>query len=526
MNEAFSQYWAKTKQYWNQFNKTQKIMILSIAVLTLLTIVLLTYHFSKTEYSIAFTELDAADAGAIQNYLETSGIPFQFSQDGRTIAVPSTEVTNVKIAVESEGIVKNGSIGYGIFRDNMSSFGMTENQFNVLSDDAKAGEIQQLINGITGVSSSKVFLALPSDSAFINTETPEQASASVVIRTKAGYTIDQKKIDTMYNLVAKSIPGLDLANIVISDENGELLPSSKANGGLEGASTLATQHFQIKKQFELDIQKNVQALLGTLFSRDKVVVSVFSSINFDQVNQQQEIFEPVVDQSGIERSIQEIQKSYTNTTPEEGGVAGVGDSEVPNYPSTNGNSNSSSEELQRTINYEINQITKQVVSSPYSVKDLTINVGIEPPNLEDPESLTEDTKQAVKQILKNIVAATLADNGIELTDEELESKVFVLARNFQGKQTLPEETNSNLLLYGIGAAALAIGAAAGFFIFRRRRPAAAEEEEIGLPVKSEFPTIDFDSVENDNSVRKQLETLAKKKPEEFVNLLRSWLVEE
>ncbi|MMZ66941.1 hypothetical protein D1872_294760 [compost metagenome] len=52
------------------------------------------------------------------------------------------------------------------------------------------------------------------------------------------------------------------------------------------------------------------------------------------------------------------------------------------------------------------------------------------------------------------------------------------------------------------------------------------EEEIPMPLTPEFPSINLESVTNENQVRKQLETLAKKKPDEFVNLLRTWLADE
>jgi flagellar M-ring protein FliF len=60
----------------------------------------------------------------------------------------------------------------------------------------------------------------------------------------------------------------------------------------------------------------------------------------------------------------------------------------------------------------------------------------------------------------------------------------------------------------------------------RRRRAQQLEAEMALPAKVELPTIDIENVSNDNQVRKQLETLAKKRPEDFVNLLRTWLVDE
>ncbi|MNW08930.1 hypothetical protein D3C71_2058110 [compost metagenome] len=50
--------------------------------------------------------------------------------------------------------------------------------------------------------------------------------------------------------------------------------------------------------------------------------------------------------------------------------------------------------------------------------------------------------------------------------------------------------------------------------------------EIAAPSKVEYPTLDLDNVTNDNQARKNLETLAKRKPDEFVNLLRTWLVDE
>lgn len=529
MNETIVQYWEKMTQYWKQVNRTQKIVFFSAVGLILLTIILLTYNFSKTEFANAFTDLDPNDAAAITNYLDSAGIEYKLSDDGKTIGVPNTMSSKVKIDIESQGLMKNGSLGYGIFRENISSFGMTESEFDVLNLDAKAGEIQQLINSINGVGTSKVLINLPENSVFINTDAPEKSSASVVVKFKLGYPPDQLKIDTIYNLVSHSIPNLPVENITISDQNGELFPSSKTNGALDSAATLASQQFQIKKQFESDIQKNVHLMLGTMMGRDKVIVSVFSTLNFDKKNTEEQIYTPVntVDQKGIERSVQEIQKSYVNEGAANGGVPGTGESDVPGYQGDAQSGNSSSDELQRTINYEVNQITRQVISSPYAVKDLTINVGIEPPNAENPESLTQETKDAIQRILMNIVGASLADSGQTFTDDELVKKVSVITHPFAGKVIQPSDSLlSNPLFYGLSAAALAVVIAGSYFVFRRRKPNDIMEEELSPSAQVDFPSIDLENASNDNDVRKQLEALAKKKPDEFVDLLRTWLIED
>jgi flagellar M-ring protein FliF len=83
------------------------------------------------------------------------------------------------------------------------------------------------------------------------------------------------------------------------------------------------------------------------------------------------------------------------------------------------------------------------------------------------------------------------------------------------------------MLWAIGAAALLVGAGGGYLIYRSRKKTVEEEDEdIPLQVPTEFPSINLESVTNDSQVRKQLESLAKKKPDEFVNLLRTWLADE
>lgn len=529
MNETFSKYWSKVTPYLDRLTKTQKILIGAISLFAIITAALLIYQFSKTEYSLAYTDLNAADAAAIQEYLESANIPYKFSQDGTSVAVPSTKVTDVKIGVESQNLLKNGSIGYGIFRENISNFGMTDNQFELLSVDAKAGEIQQLINAIDGVRESKVLLNIPSKSVFVR-EDAEEATASVVVQFEPGYPIDQNKIDTMYSLVSKSVENLPEENITISDQNGELLPSSRLSSETQISTSLMTQQMQIKKQYEEEIQRNIQYFLSRILGSDKVVVNVWSTLNFDQKRREEKIFTPVneFDQSGIERSVQEIQKSYTsNSSDEPGGIVGTGVSDIQGYPTTSNNGTSSSEEMERIINYEINEITNSIVSSPYVVQDLTIFVGIEPPIPDDPDSLTEETKAEIHNMLVNIVSASLVDSEKSFTREEIESKVSVLTHNFQDQTSgnqVTAETNNLILYYGLAALALALVAAGGYAVIRRRRN--KETDEAAMVEDFSLMETEEEDTTSKKYMKNQLDTLAKTNPEEFVSLLRTWLVEE
>lgn len=529
VNESVLQYWNRIKQYWGNIGKSQKITLIAMVLLLCISIPLIVYYFSRTVYTVAFTDLQPTDAASITAYLDSSKIAYELSPDGKNISVPQNQVASVKINVESQGLNKNGSIGYESLKD--SAFGSTDNEWSVKKLSMVQGELQQLLNSFQPVASSKVMITMPERSVFLKDDAAEKSSAAVVVKVKPGYTLDQQKVDTMYNLVSKSIKNLPIENITISEQSGELLPYSKANGGIANSAYSAATQFQIKKQFEQDIQNKVKSILGGVLGQDKVIPLVVASLNFDQKTSSQKLVTPVntVDQKGIEISVQEIQKNYSGDGAAVGGTAGTGETDVPNYPGGTTSGKTTSEEVQHTINYEVNRINNEIQSSPFSITDLTISVGVESPDTKNPASLTDETKNAITQLLINVVSASLANSGKTYTDQDLAKKVTVLNHNF-ASTTAADQRAAQMNWYyaaGIGAAALALAAGGGYFISRRRKRKEVEElADEPLSAPAQYPTIDLDAETGEGQVRKQLEMLAKKKPEEFVNLLRTWLVDE
>ncbi|MDF2658326.1 MAG: flagellar M-ring protein FliF [Paenibacillus sp.] len=528
MNETLVQYRDKTTQYWKQLSKNQKFMVLGTVVILIAVIILTSVNLSKTEYVTAFSNLQPNDAASIKKYLDDSKVPYQLGADGKTIAVPASQAASIKLEVESQGLNNSGSLGYAAFAGS-NTFGMSDNEFNVKLINAVQGEIQQMFNQINGVASSKVLITVPKETAFITTE-PQESTASVVLNIQNGYRFDQTQIDTMYNLVAKTIPKLKYENITISNQNGEPLPYSKTNGAVAGAAGQIQQQFQVKNQFQNELQKNIMSLLGKIYAPNKVVVSVISTLNFDQKTSKQNLVSPVntVDNRGIEISLQENNKSATNSGAANGGVPGTGTTDVPTYQGgQNAAGQSQSEETNRIVNFEVNRITNDIVSSPFVVKDLSISVGIEPPIKDDPNSLTQEMRDNIQRTLASIVSASLADSGQTYTTEEIARKVTLFAQPFAATAATEQAGINYWMWGGIGLAAMALAGAAGYMLRRRKQKELDYvEEELPAPTKVEMPTIDIETVGNENQVRKQLEGLAKKKPEEFVNLLRTWLVDD
>lgn len=404
-----------------------KIMLIATVAFVLIALVVLTMQFSKTKYEVAFRDLNSSDAAGIISHLETQGISYKLSEDGRSILVPSTSAAKVQIDVGSQGLVQNGTIGFETFEKNASAIGMTDNEFEVKYVNALNGEVERLLEKMQGVQDATVLLNLPKESVFAKNGNEDQASASVVVQFKPGYRPNQEVIDGYYNLVKTAIPNLPIENITITNDEVELLATAK--GGQGGLIGKVEENFALQKKFENDVRQNVQQFLSQYMGSNKVNVLVASKLNFDQVQSKENIVTPVDEEEmkGIELSVQEIQKNYSGTGSPTGGVAGVGEEAVPGYPSDSGSGETNSEELSKTVNYEVNRITKDIIASPYTVKDLTINVSVEPPAGQ--QTLDDATRTAIQNILVNIVRASLSDSDSTYTDADL-SKKFRLFRRY------------------------------------------------------------------------------------------------
>lgn len=522
MNETFARYREGISRWWGQTGKKQRIWLGATAALILLSIILLTYIFSRTQYEVAFNNLDSTDSAAVMNYLDSSGIGYKLSSDGKSISVPSEAASRVKIDVGSQGLVRNGSIGFESFSEGSSSWGETQNMFDVKYRNALNGEVQQLLNNMKGVEWSKVLVTLPEESVFANDE-GEKAIASISMKFVNGYRPTQKEIDGYFNLVKTAVPKLAVEDITIASPEGQLL-SSEENGGAASTDS-ADQLFTIQRKYESELKKNIQQYLSTIIGEGNVAVYIASSLNFDKTHSEQNLLQPLENNNnnGALISSQDTSKSSTNNSGDAGGVPGTGETDVPGYTASD-TGNASSEESSSIRNYEYSTIKNIVESSPFMIKDLTISVGV------NSASLTGDAQTQITNYVKQILRTQLAQSGLDVSsDAVVGQRVTVMAQDFVVDGAVSQTSKLGpVWMAGIGAAAVALIAGLVFFVRRKRRQneqlmAAAASAE---PVRVEYPTIDLENVTNDHQVRKNLETLAKRKPEEFVNLLRTWLVDE
>ncbi|MED4345470.1 flagellar basal-body MS-ring/collar protein FliF [Heyndrickxia coagulans] len=529
MNEKLKQSFQNLKRFWKSRSKKQKTIGISAVALMLVLAAGITYFMTKTKYAPLYSGLDVSETGSIKDELDHEGVPSKITDGGKTIEVPEDRVDDLKVTLAAKGLPKTGSIDYSFFSQN-AKFGMTDNEFNVVKLDAMQTELENLIEQMDGVEKAKVMINLPNQSVFV-ADSQAKASASVVLTLKPGYELDQNQIKAVYNLVSKSVPNLPTDNIVIMNQNFEYydINSSSSSGNAY------TQQQAIKKQIERDIQQQVQTMLSTLMGAGKAVVTVTADIDFTQEKREEDLVEPVdkTNMKGIEISAKKIQETYKGTGAAAGTPSGSTDSVGSSYVSGS-NGNGTYSKTSDTINYEVNRIKRKITESPYKIRDLGIEVMVEPPVRTKRSSLPASRLKDIKSMLSTIVRTSIdKSSGTRLTNRTVADKIAVSVQPFAANA--PEKAEKASIpwwVYVIGGGLLLVIAVLIFLMIRNRRRAASEAEEEMVeetPEKTAPPRIPDVNEEQENDAtarRKQLEKMAKEKPDEFAKLLRSWLSEE
>lgn len=534
MNDKIKDLFKNVKSFWGTRTRLQKGIIIGSFVAGLAIILATSFYVSNPKMVPLYTNLSLQETGQIKETLDSRGIQFEIKDNGQTILVPEEVADSLKVELAAEGIPNSGNIDYSSFAQNIG-FGMTDNEFNVLKLKATQTELSNLIKGIDGIEDAKVMINLPKESVFVG-EVAEEASASIVLKMNPGYQLDQSKINALYHLVSKSIPNLPTSNIVIMDQNFRYFDLETEN---ESIHTNVANQLEIKKKIEQDIQREAQKLLGTMMGPDKVVVSVTTDIDFTVENREENLVEPVdvENNEGIAVSVERITETYTGDGAQAGGITGTGDTDTVTIQEIGGNGNGEYERIEERINNEFNRVRKEIVESPYKIQDIGIQVMVEPPNPDDPNSLPQERVDDIEQILATIVRTSINkdDNAEPLTDQEIENKIVVSVQPFSGKVNFGETDstlNIPLWIYILFVVFALVIILLLFLLWRNKRKQ-IEDEEIEETANEEatvdIPNLFEERTENLDETaikRKQIEEMAKERPDEFAKLLRTWLYDD
>lgn len=529
MNEMITKWRENLTTFWTKRTKSQKGVFIGSVLIVVLLIIGISLFANNKKFVTLYNNLSLQEVGQVKTELDSRGVPYELQDGGTTISVPEEQVDTLLVDLAGQGIPSSGNIDYSFFSEN-SSFGITDNEFNIMKLDAMQTELGNLMTGIDGIENAQVMINMPEKPVFAS-ETAEEASASIVLTTVPGYQFKGNQIDSLYTLVSKAVPNLPADNIVIMNQYFEYYDRT-SDTGLAAQDVYSSQQ-AIKQDIERDIRQRLQQMIGMMVGMDNVIVSVTADIDFTQENRAEELVEPVdlENMEGLPVSLETIQESYSGN-PAVGGVPGAGEDDVTNFQAAEDSNGNGDYELDKeTINYEFNRIRKEIVESPYKIRDLGIQVAVDSvrgSNEAEIDYLSQQEQRTVEQgissILNSIITTSIDEAYASIPTAENTSIVF---QEFTGSTTAPEISTPiiPMWMYVVGGILLALIILLIVLLIRNRNKEEVVEEEMMVtePVISEVPDIQHAEQTESDIRRQQLEKIAKEKPEEFAKLLRSWM---
>ena len=252
------------KEWAGKLSRRTIILIIAGAAALIIGAVAIAFALNNRPYEVLFSGLGEEEFRQITDKLVEDGINFRY-EGNTTILVRSDIVDRTKASLVQEGYPKNG-FTYQTFINNAGM--MTTD-----SDKAtyKIYELQDRIGAtirlFDGVKDAKVTIALGEDNPYVLSETTKTTASAVVIMENGGAP-SAEQVMGIQRLVAKSIPDMELEDVVVLDGNGNDV-SLEAESG---ATTTSSDNEELARVIENQVISSIMKVLGPIYRPENVSI--------------------------------------------------------------------------------------------------------------------------------------------------------------------------------------------------------------------------------------------------------------
>ncbi|HET6895494.1 MAG TPA: flagellar basal-body MS-ring/collar protein FliF [Candidatus Baltobacteraceae bacterium] len=538
----------RIRALWEGPNRNLAVGAISIVAFAVVLLGAL-YLFNRPQYEPLFSNLSASDAANVTQHLKDDKVPYQLSADGKTVFVPSQNISDERVAIAGANLIKGGSTGYELF--DRTNFGMTEFEEKIDKTRAIEGELERTISGLDPVEGARVQIAAPDQTLYTTTQNP--TTASVAVTTKPGMQLSPEQVQGITMLVSHAVEGLKPENVTIVNQDGQvLLPPQGADSNQPDPLNLTQEQLAAKQRYEATVQSSVQSMLDQTLGPRRAVARVSTKMNFDANSTETKTYAP----QGTVLSTQSKRESYNGqqAAARAAGVPGT-TTNIPTYQGQQQTPGGKYNKSENTTNYDISESNTKHIDAPGKVESTSVAVvlnsaavpattsGTPAKNPAQPYQITP----AMRQQIQNLVVAAAGLNLANGDQVSVESIPFNPAVATEPNITVTQVPGTMLgIPLSVVIAILVLGALGGLGMFamraRRRtfKPAMelpsfdstlAEE----LPPFEEHPMLDgapgiaAPIRSAADLTREQMieyvTTVAQENPDSIAKLVKLWLAE-
>ncbi|WP_233078012.1 flagellar basal-body MS-ring/collar protein FliF [Rheinheimera soli] len=292
------------------------------------------------------------------DYLDSQKVDYKL--EGQVVMVSGKEYQDIKLKLARAGLQQQQTTGDEILMQD-SGFGVSQRLEMERLKHSREQQLARTIEQFQSIATARVLLAIPKENIFARRE--KQPSATVMVTVRGGKSLKDGEVDSIVDLVASAVQGLEPSRVTVTDQNGRLLNS----GSQDASSARSRKEYEMERAREEEYRQKIDSILIPVLGVDNYTAQVDLLMDFTAVEQTQKRFNPDLPAVRSEMSIEEnsvggglggIPGALTNQPPLNSAIPeqAVGaDASKPVVPGRNTKEMTRNYELDTTISHSTQQ---------------------------------------------------------------------------------------------------------------------------------------------------------------------------
>lgn len=308
------------------------------------------------------------------DFLDQQKIPYEV--DGKSVLVSAESYPTIQLALTRAGLANVVDATNGgediLLKD--SSFGVSQRMEGERLKLSRERQLASAIEQFQNVAKAQVLLAIPKDNVFARNE--RKPSATVVLNLK-GAALGQGEVDSIVDMVASAVHGLEPTRVTVTDQNGRLLNS----GSQDPVSAQTRKEFAMQQKQEIEYKQKIDAILIPVLGADNYTAEVDLSLDFSQQEQTRKTYNPDLPAVRSEMTMEENSANGSS-----GGVPGAlsnqppAASNIPEQAATADGASAAASGRSRkeaTRNFELDTTVSHTRRQMGGIRRMTVSVAVD-----------------------------------------------------------------------------------------------------------------------------------------------------
>jgi len=305
------------------------------------------------------------------DYFDQNQIDYRL--EGNTVYVSSDQYQNIKLGMARQGLSQGSSEGTDIIMQDMG-FGVSQRVEKVRLKHAREQQLARTLEEMSAVTRAKVLLALPKENVFARRE--KKASATVVITARRGAVIASEEVNSIVDIVASAVQGLEPERVTVTDSNGRLLNS----GSQDSEAARSKKEFEMERKRESEYLQKIDSILIPVLGLGNYTAQADVTMDFTAVEQTKRSYNPdlpavrsemTVEDNSVGGVIAGIPGALTNQPPLDSNIPEIAN--ASNTQTTTPGRNHKEE----TRNYELDTTISHTKQQTGVIRRLSVSVALD-----------------------------------------------------------------------------------------------------------------------------------------------------